>query len=329
MHRTRILVGAWVVMLATPVWTMAQPADLDPPAKSGSLVLNGRNIDFAELGTVVSDPGNYDWWYGCSPTSAGMMMCQYDRNGFDNLIPGGLAETNSYGGGGGLDFDLDPTPDLLCNKAIASAGHIADFWVGYGQSGNDPLASGRAIPGEFDCLADFMGTSQDNTDPNYTNSDGGTTFFNFTDGSPIYTTDLEFYGIDEYSGMYGIYEYINYAGYEVEDIYNQYVDALGKTYGFTLAQYMAEIDAGRPVLIHIEGHTMLGYGYDDGDPNNINVYDTWNPNGMNPGTMTWGGYYGAALHRSVTVLEIVPEPTTLGLLAMGLLAVTRRRRRSA
>jgi len=321
-------VGAWAVILAAPLWALAGPTDLDPPAKSGSIVVNGTVIDFEMLGAAVSDPGNYDWWYGCSPTSAGMMMCQYDRNGFDNLIPGGLAEPNSYGGGGGLDYNGDPTPDLLCNKAIASAEHIADFWVAYGQKNNDPLGSGRTLPGEFNCLADFMGTNQDMPDPNNSNSDGGTTFFNFTDGSPIYTSDLEYYGIEHRSGMYGIYEYVNYAGYEVVDIYNQYVDALGKTYGFTLAQYMAEIDAGRPVLIHIEGHTMLGYGYHDDDPNIIDVYDTWNPNGMNPGTMTWGGTYGGAPHRSVTVL-VIPEPTTLGLLGTGLLAALRRRRRLA
>jgi len=55
----------------------------------------------------------------------------------------------------------------------------------------------------------------------------------------------------------------------------------------------------------------LGYGYVDGT-DTINVYDTWNPDGMTPGAMTWGGSYGGLAHKSVTVMGIVPEPSTLG-----------------
>ena len=37
------------------------------------------------------------------------------------------------------------------------------------------------------------------------------------------------------------------------------VDAIGGD--FTFEDYMREIDAGRPVLVMIEGHVMTGYGY--------------------------------------------------------------------
>ena len=43
----------------------------------------------------------YDWWYGCSPTSAGMMMGYYDIHGYAgqsyaNLVPGGTAENSTF-----------------------------------------------------------------------------------------------------------------------------------------------------------------------------------------------------------------------------------------
>ena len=40
---------------------------------------------------------SYVWWYGCAPTSAGMMMGYYDQKGYGglsygNLVSGGTAE---------------------------------------------------------------------------------------------------------------------------------------------------------------------------------------------------------------------------------------------
>lgn len=275
---------------------------------------------------------NYDWWYGCSPTSAGMMMGYYDLNGYqtytyNNLVPGGSAETNSYGGGGGLDFDGDTSPDLLCNKAIASAGHIADFYVaGYGASGDDAAGPYHS----FNSLADFMGTSQDSAG----NSNGSTTFYYWSNGAPFTEADAVTYGVTVPSGMYGIGEYVNYAGYDPAVLYNQYIDVLQLTYGFTYAQYQAEIDAGRPVLVHIENHTMCGYGYFQsaaGAPM-INVYDTWNPGGLNPGVLQWGGLYGSAAHYGVTVMELnpgdyIPAPGAMLLGGIGVSFVGWLRRR--
>jgi len=65
----------------------------------------------------------------------------------------------------------------------------------------------------------------------------------------------------------GMSEYFDYAGYGSENPYNfnfftQMTDNLGFTYGFTFDDYVAEIDAGRVVMIHVEGHSMFGYGYD-------------------------------------------------------------------
>lgn len=306
---------------------------LDPSLRTGRFVTaDGRELEFRRQGALMLLPngGDYQWWYGCSPTSAGMMMGYYDRNGYaslgySNLVPGGLAESETYVG--------PPTGwAALANNAIASTGHVADFYGGgYGASGDDVLPPFH----QFNCIADFMGTSQDSVG----NSNGWTTFYYWTNGAPFTAADAWTYGVWNLDGMYGIGEYVQYAGYNYSTLYTQLADNQGLQYGFTFDQYKAEIDAGRPVLIHVEGHTMLGYGYDDTQAPLVYLYDTWTPGTPAPPghTMQWGGFYGGFGQWGVTVLEItggegqqqenIPEPATLSLLAAALAAVAYRRRK--
>jgi hypothetical protein len=278
-------------------------------------------------GAVLSNAPAYEWWYGCSPTTAGMMMGYYDINGYgglryDNLVPGGTAELNTFGNSG-----------ALANQIIASSGHITDFYGGetpsggYGKSGDDLPAPYHSI----DSLADFMGTSQDALG----NSNGSTRFYNFVDGSRLYYNYMPFIGVDpsygasyaDLCGMYGMYEYVTQAGYSVNTLYNQFTDNMGRTYGFSLADYQNEIDHGRVVMLQVTGHTMFGYGY-DGDT--IYFHDTWD---ANPHTMTWGTSYAGMGLYGVTVLELtggtpVPEPGVMILLGAGLMSYACYRRKN-
>lgn len=256
---------------------------------------------------------DYDWWYGCSPTSAGMMMGFYDRNGYaglryDNLVPGTVAESSNFA-----------NPTAAVNQVIASSGHIADFYVG------PYLASGDDVPAphhSFDSLADFMGTSQDSV----ANVNGSTTFYNFTNGARLYAWQALAFGIKDSSGMYGLWEYEQYAGYGLGDlvdqnIFNQYIDTRGLAYGFSFAEYMAEIDAGRPVMIHVEGHSMVGYGY-DAATSEVLLHDTWVEGEHR---MVWGTNYAGMDHFGVTVMEltggtlpaVIPAPGAIVLAGIG------------
>jgi hypothetical protein len=266
------------------------------------------------FGGNIPNAGSYDWWYGCSPTSAGMLLGWYDRNGYSNLVPGGDAETSTFG-----------NPGALVNSAIASSGHISDFYGGLSPSGGYNIGGDDVVSPlhSFDSLADFMGTSQDA----YDNANGTTKFHFYTDNSPLTADELYSYGSSYYDadGMYGIGEYIQYTGYDTATLYNQRIYGHnGIDAGFTYEQYKAEIDAGRGVLIHVQGHTMYGYGYIDGTTT-IEVYDTWAPDGQNPGTMAWGGSYGSMAHLGVTVVQIIPEPMTMVLLTLGSLMLRRRK----
>ncbi len=101
-------------------------------------------------------------------------------------------------------------------------------------------------------------------------------------------------------------------GYTVTTNFNQYIKGQGSNpnLGFTFSDFTTEIDAGRPVLIQVSGHTMLGYGYNT-EGSIIYLRNTWD---YNAHTMTWGGTYSAMQHYGVTVLELVP-PTPPALIS--------------
>ena len=237
---------------------------------------------------------DYRWWYGCSPTSAGMMMAYFDLYGWFynglayDLIPGGIAPLETFS----FPDPLYPNgPISICNIAIASAEHILDFWnfpsdplASFGLTG-DPLALGRDSL-QFNCLADFMGTSQDGLTPQGDgNPDGITQFWFYADGSVLssnpayYPTWFE----PNYSGMVGLVEWAEYCGYLNAYATNQYLTGyLGNTIGFDFYAYIRHIGSGRPVILHLAdwaldaGHTVLGYGYNDLTQEAL-IHDVWSP----------------------------------------------------
>ena len=281
-----------------------------------AVLLVGSCVSASELtahysGVLLSDVGDYDWWYGCSPTSAGMMLSGYDRDGSNpNIVPGVTADLSTFVHGSNYDETV---------AMIASPGNIADFYVnGYYASGDDVAQPWHS----FDSLADFMGTSQDSVG----NVNGGTTFWFYTNGMPLTYTDIFSYGPSYWGsdGMYGIYEYLDYAGYENEvvSLYSQYIDAVSPTNGFTFEEYMAEIDAERPVIIQVDGHSMTGIGY-NAATETVYLHDTWSA-GVH--SMTWGGSYSGMSQYGVCVLQLepgdfnnpVPAPAALMSLCTGL-----------
>ncbi len=264
---------------------------------------------------ILSEVPDYGWWYGCAPTSAGMLIGYYDIHGYNglrynNLVPGGKAELSTFPSTAGVW-------QYRAQYAIASPEHVKDFYRGgYGASGDDVDPPYH----EFNSLADFMGTSQDSAG----NSNGTTTFWFYTNGSPLYVADIYTLGLKDSSGLYGIWEYIDYRGYGTHDslndktMFNQYVDTYVSG-GFSFNDFMSEINSGRPVIIHLNGHAMLGYGYDT-EGNIIYVHDTWSPGDH---TMTWGGTYGGMEFIGVTCVHLtggspVPIPNSIMLIGSGL-----------
>ncbi len=275
----------------------------------------GEILEARTLKGALSQAPDYYWWRGCSPTSAGMMIGYYDIGGYKglsypNLVPGGTSELSTY--------PPAPAGTYIAQAAIASGQHTSDYYVAYGNMGNDPCDGDlTTCHGGGNCLADFMGTSQDmywlsgcdSIIPPPVVSDGGTVFWNYSNGSRLYAEDLQTLGPCYYetSGMYGIGEYVKNAGYSYiyNSLYNQYIYPNpvlpSSSHGFTFDDFKNEIDAGRPVLLHTTSHSMLAYGYSGSDT--VYVHDTWTE-GVPPHTMTWGGTYDGKDHLFITALTL-------------------------
>jgi hypothetical protein len=279
-------------------------------------------LSFYQQGGNLSNAPSYYWDYGCSPTAAGMMMGFYDRNGYagytyNNLVPGGTAESSTWPLTHG-------SSSPLADSVIASQGYIHDFYADDHNRGftnylhkNDDV---KTQFHSFNSLGDFMGTSQDSAG----NSDGMTAFYYFMDGYKFTAQDAVTYGVWNKDGMFGIAEYFSYAGYAANlgSFFTQHIYDSSDPYGFTFANYVAEINAGRVVMIQLDGHSMFGYGYGTG--NTIDFYDTWS---NTPQTMTWGGSYSGMTQWGVTCFtpyggqSTIPESSTFTLLSSGCLGL--------
>jgi len=301
---------------------MDQVIILGPPNPTGH---EARPVWIPQLPTrgslIMACVPGYNWCFGCSATSAAMMAAFYDITGRNNFYTG---LTN----GGVMPMNNSTWADVLINgewrhqcplsatrmglDARVSRGHVDDYWILFGATGPDPwVTNGWVEHTHDDCTGDFMYTNQwvwtggDPPAPNH-NTDGSTTFWFNGDGSPTYFATLRGLGPPySYDGGAGIEDFFNNEGYTLSDGFNQRIDPYHPS-GFTFTQYKAEIDAGRPVIIHVTGHTMLGFGYDD-TGNTVYLKDTWD---YDDHTMTWGGTYDARLHKSVTVIRPTPVSYT-------------------
>lgn len=90
----------------------------------------------ADVENVVPDVPSYQWYRGCGPTAAGMVVGYWDGAGYDDLIDG----SNDWS-----------SNQANIEQMIASDEHVDDFW---GTDAPEPWH-------EFNCVADFMGASRD------------------------------------------------------------------------------------------------------------------------------------------------------------------------
>ncbi len=258
--------------------------------------------NFSPTSKILSEVPGYDWSFGCSPTAAAMMAGYYDRTGFNNMYSGptnnGFAPMDNSSWGtvvisGEIRSQCPLSATRMGVDGRTTRGHVDDYWIVYGNSGPDPyIVNGWAQHAYEDCTGDFMKTSQSV----YGLTDGATAFQYYTDGSPRSSTQ---------DGIYGVKLFFQSRGYVVTNYYNQLIHGYnGNSVGFTFAQYRQEIDACRPVLIHVTNHSMLGFGYDSVG-NKIYLHDTWD---YSTHEMTWGGTYSGLQHYGVSVISLQPVP---------------------
>ncbi|MBK9357433.1 MAG: PKD domain-containing protein [Bacteroidales bacterium] len=264
---------------------------------------------------IINDVPAYDWSFGCAPTAASMAAGYYDNTGYEDIYVG---PTN----GGLMPMDntiwgtvvingqtLSQCPISATRQGLdgrVSRGHADDYWNYYENGDPDPYIVNNWTQHPHDtCTGDFMGSNQSA----YGNPDGASTFFLYTDGSPL--SDFSLLEPNFRDGCHGLKLFYESRGYQIVENYSQMIMGYnGNTVGFTFDQYVEEIDNGRPVLIHIAGHTMLGYGYDEAGQM-VFLHDTWD-HSMH--SMNWAGRYAGRQHFGVTVIRLqsdTPPPVAL------------------
>jgi hypothetical protein len=193
------------------------------------------------LGAVVLDrPFDYDWWYGCSPTAAGMYFGWWDEHGYPNVFPRDHRDWVL-----GLDCpNFDPANFEDAHGTVASWEHHQsgqDYGWKYGFWRGHPPA----------CLADFMLTRNGGTDRS--TMEWG--FENFaawddpeTPENESYSFSAETYYVDK--------------GWTYED-YCAEIDA-GRPVHLGMSYYSGG------------GHSVLGLGYNNtGGKRNVYLHTTW------------------------------------------------------
>jgi len=269
---------------------------------------------------TLNVPG-YDWVFGCSSVSAAMIAAYYDRTKYPKMYTGptngGVMPPNNSTTYWPTWTDNDagyPNLPLAASKkdvdGRTTRGSIDNYWIKYNSIEDDPYITNSWPRHAWkDAVGDYMKTSQSA----YGNSDGSTQFWNYGNATPLTCsemTTLESAGhkISWNDGTYGRMLFYKARGYRVTQCYNQHTDNRYAG-GFSFAQYKAEINAGRPVMINVTGHTMVGIGYDDSTtPPTIYIRDTWD---YQTHTMRWGRSYEGMELQSVSIVNLAPPPPPL------------------
>lgn len=267
----------------------------------------------------------YTWCYGAMPTSVAIMSAYYDNFGaptvYTGAANGGVApQTNTEWNSQASQPDTDQCPLAASKLGVdgrATKGHGDDYWVEYTDE-SDPYYGNWTqhsyIIGQ-PCTADFMGSNQWY---NWGNYDGWTTIFSTISGVSNYI-GAEALIPAQRDGIHGLRLFYESLGMTVDKNYTRTItgyddpndspDMGPAVGGYEFSMYKASVDAGRPVLIQLEGHTLVGFGYDDTvTPATIYVRDCWdNQTGQTAHSMLWCGMYASMQMYAVSEIKLGTE----------------------
>lgn len=263
------------------------------------------------LANTLTNFPSFNWEFGCSAVSAAMIAAYYDRGSYFNLWEDSSAAYPLTDTGFGTWTDaantVYPNNPLVATRlglnGLTQYGMIDDLWINYLNTAPDPyITAQRTRWITSTAIGEPMHTSKSTKG----NLDGGTSIWVRSDGSRLTCDEIAAaifvdgtLGFPD--GTLGRRNFYQSRHYAVSDCYNQVTDNIAAA-GFTLANFQAEIDAGHPVFINLDGHSIVGYGYDG---STIYIRDTWDSK-PNLYTMTWGGSYQNMVMESVSIVRLAP-----------------------
>ncbi len=305
--------------------TMRQVAGY-PPKVLPPVVQLPKTMKTGEKGAFwLNNVPSYTWCYGCTATAFAIFNGYFDSFGAPGVYTGpanggvqpmtnGVWATSSQTG-------TDQCAVAASKEGVdgrATKGHGDDFWTNYGDEATDPYYGAwteHDIEVGQPSTADFMGTNQWY---NWENSDGSTTIWSSSGGvydyagsegsTPAWRDGV--HGMRLFYESMGMTVQKNYTrtctGYDDPDDDPDMGPATG---GYEFSMYKASIDAGRPVIIQIEGHSMVGFGYDDtATPETLYLRDTWDTNTSDTAhSMLWMGEYSNMQHYAISEVVLGTE----------------------
>ena len=218
-----------------------------------------------------------EYMYGCVPTATAMLLGYYDLYGYQgknlsNIVEGTVALKSR--GTDGDAYDMDAF-DTVLGRLTASKEYVYRFYARDGVETTPEQELEYAFKDdnrtlnteEWNCLADYLGTGQF-----WRGADNLVTLVSYCTLADLYSnnysdvrmtdgTTTRMVRYNDTTMLPGLDLYVQSRGYQLDyEITGTYqVDVAGGT--FTFNDYVKEIDSGRPVLISIEEHVMIGYGY--------------------------------------------------------------------
>ncbi len=245
------------------------------------------------LQIAIAGVPSYIWQHGCGPTALGMVVGYWDGNGYPNLVPGDASTQTAAVNAMIADDSGNP------NCTLPDGDHYQDYSCPLDYSPG-PILPDRSETGgahTSDCVGDFMKTS--------------------------WSSESNYYGWSWFL--------------DVAPSFVSYVNLVAPAYGptansfaypdFSFADYMAEINAGRPVVLLVDtdgngytDHFVTGIGYNDSTME-YGIFDTWDHSihwfDWVPIGDPWG-IFGITTF-SLTPQELIPTLSEWGMLIMGLL----------
>ena len=277
-------------------------------------------INMATAAAVLTEVPAFRWVLGCSAVSGAMIAGYYDRMGYPNMYTGptngGMIPLKEDLSWGYWSFPVGSNsypnnPLIASNLGLDGRtilGTIDDYWIQYTSSAPDPYITGGWTQHTWgDAIGDYMKTSQSY----YGNTDGSTYFYWYGNSTKLTCSAMQSGGYSQRDGTFGRKLFYEARGYTVSDCYYQPTDNVYAG-GFSLANFKAEIDAGRPVFLSLTGHSIVGVGYDPASTT-IYIHDTWD---NSTHEMLWGGIYGTMTMRGASIVNLAgtvnPTPTPTG-----------------